>query len=298
MLSRSDELQLKRKAIIMAVIEEGGIGPKMFQQLLMRFGSPEELPGVSAAEFEEIPRFDEVRIGRLLKSLDNIDEYVGKIHDYISDDIDVCAITDEDYPGSIRNIDDPPPLFYCKGDPAAWSREYIALVGTTKASQGGLRLAVDFAKELVKRGYGIVSGLAAGIDSAAHLGALKEKGTNIAVLGGGILEIYPEENKPLANLIAQSGLLISEYPPYKNVSKSGLVLRNRLISAISKAVVVVQVGEETQGELRTAGYAAKQARPLFYGDPDNNLDYNRVKNCPGSIIKTVDSVEEIINYVV
>jgi DNA processing protein len=176
--------------------------------------------------------------------------------------------------------------------------QFVALVGTTKATQGGLRLAVDIARELVRKGYGVVSGLATGIDSAAHLGALKEQGVTMAVLGCGIREIYPEENKPLADLVAGSGLLISEHQPLRKVSKSALVLRNRLISALSRAVVVVQVGAETQGELRTAGYAAQQARPLFYGDPEKDLDYDRFKEWPGVIIDSADSVDEIINYMV
>jgi DNA processing protein len=295
---KTDEIVLKRKAVIMAITGEGGIGPKMFQQLLMHVGPPEDLVGATQADLEDIPRFRKERIEQLLKSLNNVDDYAGKINDYMSNEIQTTCILDDDYPDSLRSIDSPPPILYYRGDKSAWSRECVALVGTTKATQGGLRLAVDVAKEMVRRGYGIVSGLAAGIDSAAHLGALKEQGATIAVLGSGILEIYPEENKPLADLVARSGLLISEHQPFKKVSKAALVLRNRIISALAKAVVVVQVGAETQGELHTAAYAAEQARPLFYGDPDKDLDYERFKKWPGIIIDSADSVDEIINYMV
>ena len=298
MSSETKQNMMLRHSIIMAITEEGGVGPKMFQQLLLRLGPPEELRNISSDDLEDFPRMNFEKIARLLDSLEHADEYMGKIDDYAGNNIFISSILDDDYPELLRVIDDPPPLMYYKGQTDTLSHDYIALVGTTKATQAGIRLAVDISKELVSRGYGIISGLATGIDSAAHLGALKNNGATIAVLGNGIMEIYPEDNRPLADLIAKSGLLISEYPPYKMVSKSGLVLRNRIISAMAKAVVVVQVAEETRGELRTAAFAYKQAKPLFYGDPEGNLEYERVKEWPGAIIKSVDMVDEITSYIV
>ncbi len=290
------EVTVDRKPIIMALTEEGGVGPKMFQQLLLHLGPPEELLNASSADLDEIPRLSASGADRILRSLENVDEFTERLYDYAADDIHVTTFLDDDYPEQLRRIDDPPPLIYFRGDLEAWSCDYVALVGTTKASQAGLRLAVDLAKELVGRGYGIVSGLAPGIDSAAHLGAIKEQGRNIAVLGCGLLNIYPAENASLAELIAKTGLLISEHQPFKNVSKSRLVLRNRIITAFARAVVVVQVGEDTRGELRAAGYAFNQARPLFYGDPDKNLDFALISEAPGTIIKDAGAVDEIIKY--
>lgn len=298
MILKDAEIEVRRKSIIMAITEEGGIGPKMFQQLLLRLGPPEEFMGASAADLEDLPRLNEDRIERLLRSLENVDDYLGRIHDYLSHEVHIRSILEDDYPAQLKTIDNPPPLIYFKGDASAWSRQFVAIVGTTRATQGGLRLAVDIAREFVRRGYGIISGMASGIDSAAHLGAIKEEGVNIAVLGSGILNIYPEENITLAELITQTGLLISEQEPSKKVNKSGLILRNRIISALSKAVVVVQVGDETRGELHTAEFAVKQTKPLFYGDPDGDLDYQKVSEWPGAIINSVDSVDDIIRYMV
>jgi DNA processing protein len=292
------DVALERKSIIMAITEEGGVGPRMFQQLLMRVGPPEGLLKASHSDLDGIPRLGAKEIDRLLRSLENVDVFTERLYDYTANDIHVASFLDDDYPRMLRAVGDPPPLLYYTGDRDAWSHRYVALVGTTRASQAGLRLTVDLAREFVNRGFGIVSGLALGIDSAAHLGALKEQGPSIAVLGCGLLDIYPEENKSLAELIARSGLLISEYQPLKKVSKSGLVLRNRLISAFSRAVVVVQVGEETRGELKTAAYALKQAKPLFYCDPERNLKFEAIEDSPGSIIKDVDSVDEIVKYMV
>ena len=292
------DIAIERKSIIMAITEEGGVGPRMFQQLLMHVGPPENLLKSSCSDLDGIPRLGAREIDRLLRSLENIDVFTERLYDYTANDIHVASFLDDGYPQTLRTIGDPPPLLYYMGNQDAWLYKYVALVGTTRATQAGLRLTVDLAREFVKRGFGIVSGLAAGIDSAAHLSALKEQGPSIAVLGCGLLDIYPEENKSLAELIARSGLLISEHQPSKKVSKSGLVLRNRLISAFSSAVVVVQVGEETKGELKTAAYALKQAKPLFYCDPEEDLKFEVIKDSPGPIIKDVDSVDEIMEYMV
>ena len=292
------DIAIERKSIIMAITEEGGVGPRMFQQLLLRVGPPEDLLKASYSDLDGIPRLGAKEIDRLLRSLENIDVFTEKLYDYTANDIHVASFLDDDYPQMLRAIGDPPPLLYYVGNWDAWLHKYVALVGTTRATQAGLRLTVDLARKFVKRGFGIVSGLAAGIDSAAHLAALKEQGPSIAVLGCGLLNIYPEENKSLAELIAKSGLLISEYQPFRRVSKSGLVLRNRLISAFSSAVVVVQVGEETKGELKTAAYALKQAKPLFYCDPEDDLKLDAIKDSPGTIIKDADSVDEIMKYMV
>jgi DNA processing protein len=140
--------------------------------------------------------------------------------------------------------------------------------------------------------------LASGIDSAAHVGAIAASGPTIAVLGCGILRIYPPENALLAENIANTGLLISEHGPHRRVKAVRLILRNRLISAFSKAVIVVQVGVERRGELRTAQYAAKQAKPVFFADPEGSLDVESIKESNAVMIKGVDSVDDIIQYLV
>jgi DNA processing protein len=287
-----------RKSIIMAITDAGGIGPRMFQQLLMRLGAPEDFLSASYSDLEDIPRLGENRIGRLLESLERVDEYERKLKEYSTLQIDIVTFLDSDYPEQLRKINAPPPVLYLKGDREAFSEKYIAIVGTTGASQEGIRLAVDLAMELVSRGFGVVSGLAVGIDSAAHLGALKAEGRTIALLGCGILDIYPEENISLSEQIERNGLLVSEYDPYGGVTRPNLVLRNRIISALSKAVVVAQVGEKTTGELKTADYAIKQAKPLFYGNPDGQLDYGRIENLPGVVLSNTNPGEEILKYII
>jgi DNA processing protein len=282
----------------MAITDSGGVGPRMFQQLLMRLGAPEDFLSATYTDFEEIPRLTNEKIRKLLDSLDKIDVYEKKFREYSSLGINIVTYLDNDYPAQLREISDPPPILYFKGIKNAFSEKYIALVGTTRATQDGIRMAVDLSKQLTGNGFGIISGLAAGIDSAAHLGALKENGKTIAVLGCGILNIYPEENIPLSENIENNGLLISEHDPLKGVSRPNLVLRNRIISALSSAVVVVEIGEKTTGELKTAAYAIKQAKPLFYCNPDGRLDLGKIENLPGVIINDLDSADQISKYVI
>jgi DNA processing protein len=276
----------------------GGVGPRTFLQMLMRFGSPEDFFDIGAEDLEGIPRMSEGRAERILKSLERIDECEQRLHDYLEMGIEISTYLDDDYPGILRVIDDPPPILYFRGNRAALERKYVALVGTTEATQTGIRLAVDLSREFVKRGFGIISGLALGIDSAAHLGALKNEGSTVAVLGCGALSVYPEENDILADNIARHGLLLSEYQPFRSVRAAQLVLRNRLISGLASAVVVVQVGNRRRGELRTAHYANKQAKPLFFADPEHTLEAETLGDYNGLLAYGVDSVDDVIKYMV
>jgi DNA processing protein len=280
----------------MTLIESGGVGPKTFQQLLLRLGPPENVLSAGPEDLEDIPRISEDGPEKILKSLNRIGEFEQKIEEFDSQGINTTTFLDDDYPELLREIGDPPPIIYSKGNLKALKLNYVALVGTTQATQAGLRLTVDLAKELINRGVGVISGLASGIDSAAHLSALKNQGSTIAVLGCGFFNIYPPENITLAENIAATGLLISEYPPQRRVKAARLILRNRLISAFSRAVVVTQVGIERRGELRTAQYAYKQGKPLFLADPDGILDNETIKSSNALLINGVEAVDDIIKY--
>jgi len=287
-----------RKSIIMALTELGGVGPKTFQEILFRLGPPENVLSAEREDLEEIPRIGEEGPDKIIRSLDHVGEFEEWIDEYESLGIRTTTFLDDDYPALLREIGDPPPILYFKGNLEALKSNCAAIVGTTQATQLGLRFTVDLAKEFVSRGIGIVSGLASGIDSAAHLSALKNNGLTMAVLGCGFFNIYPAENEQLADNIAASGLLISEYPPHKRVKAMRLILRNRLISAFSKVVVVTQVGTERRGELRTAQYAIKQGKPLFFADPDGSLGPETIDKGNALIINGVEAVDDIIKYIV
>lgn len=165
-----------------------------------------------------------------------------------------------DYPTSLGEIDDAPPLLWCLGQTALLNRPMIALVGARNASSLGTRMAKRLAEELTNQGFTVVSGLARGVDAAAHHGALD--GGTIAVQAGGVDVIYPAENTQLAHDIAKKGLRLSEMPMGLQPQARHFPVRNRIISGLSQAVVVVEAAAKS-GSLITARNALDQARDVF-----------------------------------
>ncbi|OGY56405.1 MAG: DNA protecting protein DprA, partial [Candidatus Colwellbacteria bacterium RBG_13_48_8] len=162
-----------------------------------------------------------------------------------------------------REITDPPSVLYAKG---AWpppDLPLIAVVGTRKATKEGLNIAKDFARDLARSGCGIVSGLAMGIDTAAHRGALAAGGFTAAVLGNGIDVVYPAQNEKLAaDILNTKGLIISEYGPGEPSYPGNFLRRNRIISGLSVATLVIEAPAQS-GALATARFAAEQGREVF-----------------------------------
>lgn len=167
----------------------------------------------------------------------------------------------DNYPSALTQIPDAPPLFWAIGDTACLSRPMVALAGARNASSLGLRMARKLAADLTKEGYLVVSGLARGIDTAAHEAAL-DHGPTLAVMPGGIDQIYPAENIILADKIAKNGLLISEHPPGLSPQARHFPLRNRIISGLSQAVVVVEAAAKS-GTMITARNALDQGREVL-----------------------------------
>lgn len=172
------------------------------------------------------------------------------------------SASDKRYPETLRAIHNPPKELYCLGDVSLLTSVCIAVVGTRTPSQYGMQAAKMFAKGLANEGLTVVSGLARGIDSAAHSATLDADGKTIAVLAGGFNKIYPAENKGLAQKIAERGLLISEYPPDMTAAVYNFPVRNRIISGLSKGVLIIEAGERS-GTLNTASHALNQGRELF-----------------------------------
>ena len=176
--------------------------------------------------------------------------------------MDVIYLGHPEYPALLAAISDPPECLWSRGDRSVLNRLTVAVVGARDASREGLLAAGEIASDLARAGVVVVSGLARGIDSAAHLGALDAGGTTIAVLGTGIDRVYPAENKVLHEEIAQRGLLVTELPPGTRATEFTFPRRNRIISGLSKAVVVVEAREKS-GSLITARLAADQGRDVM-----------------------------------
>lgn len=179
------------------------------------------------------------------------------------------------YPESLKEIESPPSTLYCLGNTKLLNSPNLAIVGSRKASEYGKRQAYQFAQVLAKSGMTIVSGMALGIDTQAHLGALKVKQKTIAVLGSGFHHIYPPENETLfCEILEKDGLILSEYEPNQMVKSSHFPARNRIISGLSKGVLVVEAAYRS-GSSITAQYAKQQKRKL-YAIPSNIGNKNGV----------------------
>ena len=175
---------------------------------------------------------------------------------------DVVAWSDQDYPTLLKQISSPPVILFSRGDVSAASRPAVAIVGSRRGSRSGLFVAEKLGRGLASAGFVVVSGMARGIDSAAHRGALSAGGATVAVLGSGVDVCYPRENKRLMAEIEERGAVLSEFPLGTPPLKQNFPLRNRVISGLSSGVVVVEASEES-GALVTALHALEQNREVF-----------------------------------
>ena len=176
--------------------------------------------------------------------------------------IEIITILDDNYPRLLREIHDPPVVLYLKGCLPQENERFLAVVGARRASYYGLNTARKLAKQLAERGFIVVSGLARGVDTAGHEGALQGQGRTIAVFGCGLDRIYPPENKNLAEKIIAQGAIVTEYPLGTPPNKFNFPKRNRIISGLSVGVVIIEAGNRS-GSLITARLAAEQGREVF-----------------------------------
>jgi len=250
--------------LLIILREQAGLGSRTMQMLLSRFGSLENLISADLGELLELPRITEKKA----HAIRNAGQAIGDTHSilqrYSAMGIRVLTILDDDYPQLLREMADSPFVLYYRGHfPLENQRPFIAVVGTTRASAAGIANAVAFARALSVKGAVIVSGLARGIDTAAHIGAIKSEGQTYAVLGCGFNHIYPPENKRLAEEILEKGALISEYPPETQVTTGRLLSRNRIIVGLSHSVVVGEIDKRSRGTLNAVERGKRLGKILF-----------------------------------
>jgi DNA processing protein len=206
----------------------------------------------------------------------------------------ILTLADDGYPRSLLTTADPPCLLYAKGDLGLLARPSLAIVGSRNATPGGLQNAARFARGLAGSGYCIVSGMALGIDAAAHEGALAAGGSTIAVIGTGIDRVYPARHQNLARQIVEHGLVVSEFPLGTKPLAANFPRRNRIISGLSLGVLVVEAALES-GSLITARLAADQGREVFA--IPGSIHSPQTKGCHRLIkqgAKLVESAEDVL----
>jgi DNA processing protein len=179
-----------------------------------------------------------------------------------SQGIKILTWKDEAYPGRLKEIEQPPPVLYIRGDYLPDDLYAVAIVGTRRVTPYGRQITEELSAYLASNGITVISGLARGVDALAHQTALKAGGRTIGVLGSGVDKIYPPEHRQLAEQMMKSGGIVSDYAPGTPPDASNFPPRNRIISGLSLAVVVIEAGE-TSGALITAEFAAEQGREIF-----------------------------------
>lgn len=257
---------LRSKArLYIALTQIANVGMVRIGRLTAAFGSIE---AVFDAPEHDVAHFLAAsfggRVGAYEKAavLDRADAVIADAH---ARGIGIVSIEDEEYPFNLKNIDSPPPVLYVRGDITALSRNAVGIVGTRHPSETAQRYAFTLASNLAALNVWVISGLAKGIDAAAHWGAVSASGATVGVLGSGQDTIYPAENAALyEKIVEKGGVIISEYPVGTRPLKHHYPLRNRIISGLSYGIVVAEAGGKS-GALITARYALDQGREVFIG---------------------------------
>ncbi len=249
---------------VMALREGGTVGPKMFQMILAVYGSPENVYGAAIDELIELPRISEQRAVKILSSQELIPMMSERIERLSEENIHTSTFLCDDYPARLRRLDDPPPILYYRGVFPDPSQKSIGIVGTTSATSEGIASTVEISSLLSEKGCAIVSGLARGIDTAAHIGALASNGTTHAVIGSGLYNVYPEENSTLAEQVCEKGALLTEYSPGTTVNSGRLIARNRIVVGLSDSTIVAELSPGSSGSLAAAEACDRQGKLLFY----------------------------------
>ncbi len=254
-----------------------GIGVKRFYFLIKRFGSPK---GVWDSSNAEIMKCSSTIGGKATHNIINYKKtiYFKKAQAIQKNsNIQVITLVDDEYPKLLKTIYDPPPVLFCKGQSLKETPFMISIVGSRRTSEYGRQMAERLAYELSHAGITIVSGLARGIDTMAHWGALRAGGYTIGVLGCGVDVVYPRENKRLFSQMEKQGTLVSEYPPGTKPLAGNFPARNRIISGLTQGVLVVEAGARS-GALITVDFALEQGRDVYALPGSVNTPYSRGTN--------------------
>ena len=290
--SRSIQLDDERLAALQLAMA-AGIGPRTQQALLSVFGSPIGVLSAAPSELAQVPGIGPRLLRSLVAAPQNPD---------VQRELEICRAnrisllheSDASYPRALQEIPDPPGVLFYTGDIQPVDAMAIAIVGTRHASYYGKNQAHRLAGGLARAGITIVSGLARGIDAAAHRGALEAGGRTIAITASGVMDIYPPEHKELASDISCQGAVMSENPATSRPKSGMFPQRNRIITGLSLGVVVVEAAERS-GALISASHAVDQNREVFA--VPGRIDSRTSRGCHRLLrdgAKLVTSVDDVI----
>jgi DNA processing protein len=250
-----------RKEAFIALNMVPRLGPVNLRRLLQVFDSPDRVLIAGRDELSAIDGLGQGVVDSIVswESLVDLQKEMVRVREFGAT---IVTLDDAEYPAQLREIHDPPTVLYVWGKLEPRDRHAIGVVGSRRTSHYGLECAKKISYQIAYSGLTVVSGLARGIDTAAHQGALAAKGRTVAVLGGGLHHLYPAENQALAEKIVDSGALVTEFPMDTTPDRQTFPMRNRIISGWGFGLLVVEAGYNS-GALISATQAAEQGRNLY-----------------------------------
>ncbi len=276
------------------LIRKDGVGPVAFSRLLGYFGNIDDIMGASSSQLQKVEEIGEKTAFQIRNPKNTFDPDAELA---LADKLGICIINLHDvrYPVLLKSIYDPPPVLYIKGTISRSDNLAVAIVGSRRCSTYGREQASRFAHFLAASGFTIVSGLARGIDTAAHHGALAAGGRTIAVQGRGLAGVFPVENKKLAETISLSGAIVSELPLNYEPLAENFPPRNRIIAGLTQATIVIEASQRS-GALITAGAALEYNREVMAvpGKIDSPLSKGTHKLLKQGA-RLVDSIEDVMD---
>jgi DNA processing protein len=275
-----------------------GIGPVRVRELLSILGSASAILTASREELVQAKGVGMNLAENLLRQVDTMD-VEAEIRRAREAGAEIITRADEGYPEALTHIHDPPMALYVKGTLVPEDRHAIAVVGSRRCTHYGIQVADRLSFQLAKQGYTVISGLARGIDAAAHQGAIKGKGRTLAVLGCGIDQVYPAEHAELAEAVRGSGAVISEFPIGFKPSRNSFPQRNRIVSGMSRGVLVVEAALGS-GALLTVDEATDQGKLIFavpgrIDNPSAGGCNHLIKN-GAKLVQDVDDILDEFEY--
>jgi DNA processing protein len=290
---------MDNRLILIALHEIEGIGWRTILKLMSRLDKLQDIVSLSA---EGIAAFDiKPQQAQLIADRLNPEFLAQKLQAYENMQIGILTLFDPEYPSLLKETSQPPWVLYYKGSLAALNQPLLGVVGTRTPTTYGKKVAEEMAVSLSHAGFGIVSGLARGIDSFAHRGALLGNGKTIAVLGCAIDRIYPPENLSLYREIEKEGLIVSEYPIGTSMHPGLFPQRNRILAGLSLGVLVVEAAERS-GSLITADLALEESRDVFaipgpITSPKSRGALSLIKQGSKMVTSATDIIEEYAHLI-
>jgi DNA processing protein len=271
-----------------------GLGPRLTQALIDHYGSPSAARRATPDELMDVPHIGTKLAREFAKSLQSVD-VDAELELARKHNVTLIPINSPDYPEWLKSIANAPHILYAKGTLLKADSNAIGIVGSRQCSAYGQRIAQQFAAGLARAGYTIISGLALGIDGCAHRGALEGGGRTIAVLAGGLSGLYPPQHIKLAEQVVLQGALVTETPMPMEPQRGMFHARNRIISGLSRAIVIIEANDRS-GALITARHAAEQGREVFALPANVDSTYSagslRLLRDGAKLIRSVDDLLE------